>query len=104
MKISTDFFGDSIFILHGMHGGATKTFRHADTGTIWFRDLLPQKIRAEANGGNARIWSYGYPCNIAFATVTIDDFASTLLNRVKDVRKGYEVSPRCDYRVKLSTR
>ncbi len=58
---------------------------------MWFRDLLPALIRHEAQGANARIWTYGYPANFAFQTQTIYDFAQALLNRVKDVRKGYEV-------------
>jgi hypothetical protein len=82
----------SIFIIHGLHGGATKTWRHPDSGNIWFRDLLPDLIRTEGQGGNARIWTYGYPASVAFQTSTIYDFAQALLNRVKDVRKDNNVS------------
>ncbi|KAH8909121.1 hypothetical protein BR93DRAFT_936666 [Coniochaeta sp. PMI_546] len=76
-----------VFVIHGLHGGATKTWKHPDSGTIWFRDMLPGLIRSEGQGANARIWTYGYPANVAFQTSSIYDFAQTLLNRVKDVRK-----------------
>lgn len=82
----------SIFVIHGLHGGATKTWKHPTSGTIWFRDLLPDLIRDEGQGATARIWTYGYPASVAFQTATIYEFAQALLNRVKDVRKDNNVS------------
>ncbi|KAB5575996.1 Alpha/Beta hydrolase protein [Coniochaeta sp. 2T2.1] len=76
-----------VFVIHGLHGGATKTWKHPESGNIWFRDMLPGLIRSEAHGASARIWTYGYPANVAFQTSSIYDFAQALLNRVKDVRK-----------------
>jgi hypothetical protein len=80
-----------IFIVHGLYGGATKTWQHPESGVIWFRDLLPDLIRTEGLGANARIWTYGYPANVTFQTQTIYDYAQGLLSRVKDARKGHEV-------------
>lgn len=57
--------------------------------------MLPGLIRSEGQGANARIWTYGYPANVAFQTSSIYDFAQTLLNRVKDVRKDNNVSEGC---------
>lgn len=81
----------SIVLVHGLHGGPAKTWTHPETSTIWFRDLLPDVIRARVVGAGARVWTYGYP-----ATVWLQDFnltvqAENLLFSVKEVRRGHEV-------------
>jgi hypothetical protein len=58
--------------------------------------MLPDLIRSEGQGANARIWTYGYPANVAFQTSSIYDFAQALLHRVKDVRKENNVSEAFD--------
>ncbi|KHN95717.1 Zinc finger, ZZ-type [Metarhizium album ARSEF 1941] len=79
-----------IFIVHGLNGGPTRTWQHPDTNCIWFRDLLPQRLRSQETPCNARIWTYGYNASFSFSTETIYGHALTLLNRVKGIRKGYE--------------
>jgi hypothetical protein len=74
-----------------LRGGATRTWQHPDSGIVWFQHLLPDLIRAQTQEDNARIWTFGYPGNVSFQTATIYDLALTLLNRVKDVRRGNEV-------------
>lgn len=54
--------------------------------------MLPDLIRSQGQGANARIWTYGYPASVSFQTSSIYDFAQALLHRVKDVRKDNNVS------------
>ncbi|KAK4445427.1 hypothetical protein QBC34DRAFT_384225 [Podospora aff. communis PSN243] len=79
-----------IFIVHGLRGGATSSWQHPESGTIWFQHLLPESIRNQTNTDSARIWTFGYDAGVAFQAATIYEQSVALLNRVKDVRKGFE--------------
>lgn len=52
----------SIIVVHGLRGGATKTWQHAQTGVVWFQDLLPGLLRS-LQADKARIWTFGYDIN-----------------------------------------
>lgn len=84
----------SIFIVHGLNGGAARTWQH-ENNAIWFRDFLPETVRNEADRTNARIWTYGYPAVANFSRPVCDmtpfQFAQDLLLRVKAKRDGREV-------------
>jgi len=71
-------------------GKPTTTWRHPETGCVFFRDLLPQQMLEQLPQCRARIWSYGYPADIGFSTSQVYDFALSLLQEMKDVRRGCE--------------
>ncbi|KAK0724579.1 hypothetical protein B0H67DRAFT_108687 [Lasiosphaeris hirsuta] len=75
-----------IIVVHGLRGGANKTWRHPHTGVVWFQHLLPDLLRS-LQADNARIWTFGYPASLAFQTSTIDSFAQNLLVSVNNVRR-----------------
>ncbi|KAK0752375.1 hypothetical protein B0T18DRAFT_89581 [Schizothecium vesticola] len=79
-----------IFVVHGLRGGATSSWRHPDSGTIWFQHLLPEYIRNQTSADSARIWTFGYPAYVTFQAAGVYELALDLLNRIKGVRKGYE--------------
>ena len=85
----------SIFIIHGLNGGAARTWRHPGNEAIWFRDFLPNDLRDDGNGTNARIWVYGYPADATFSSKVCEmdpqQFAQDLLCRVNVARDGREV-------------
>lgn len=85
----------SIFIVHGLNGGAARTWRH-ENNAIWFRDFLPEIVKNDVDRTNARIWTYGYPAVADFSRPVCDmtpfQFAQDLLLRVKAKRDGREVS------------
>lgn len=83
----------SIFVIHGLRGGATSSWRHPDTGNVWFQHLLPEYIRTHTNTDSARIWTYGYPADVTFQAASVYELGVALLKRIKDARKGYEVRP-----------
>jgi len=73
-----------IVAIHGINGGAFKTWTH-ESGALWLRDFLPKDI----NGG-ARVFSFGYDSEVALtkSRATLDDFAWSLLNKLKLERQG----------------
>ncbi|KAI9766755.1 MAG: hypothetical protein M1839_004772 [Geoglossum umbratile] len=82
-----------IFLVHGLNGGPTSTWRHPETGVVWFKDLLPEHLSRYCKGMNARIWTFGYNANVAFETACksgTTDFARALLEDVRYARKGHE--------------
>ena len=87
---------NSIFLLHGLNGGATKTWQCPDDepGHTWFRDHLPSLVKDEIRGTNARIWTFGYNASV-FSSVSssldLGDFVRSLLESVRQVRVGFEV-------------
>ena len=85
----------SIFIVHGLNGGAASTWQHPKSKAIWFRDFLPGDLRDEGDGTDARIWTYGYPAIASWSKKTCnlnpEQFAQDLLSRVEYVRRGREV-------------
>ena len=81
----------SIFFVHGFGGGPTKSWRHPENGTIWFRDLLPQYVADREHQTNARIWTFGYNSGLFNSTrASIYDYANQLLSRVAGVREDHE--------------
>lgn len=88
----------SIFIVHGLNGGAARTWRHPTSQAIWFRDFLPGNLKDDGDETDARIWTYGYRADATFSTRASDmdpeEFAQDLLTRVSDARLGREVIER----------
>jgi hypothetical protein len=81
----------SIFVVHGLRGGATKSWQHPESGVIWFQHLLPDYIREETKTDSARIWTFGYTADLTFQASTVRGLSHALLNWVKEARKGQEV-------------
>lgn len=81
----------SVIFVHGLNGGAAKTWRHPD-GHIWFADFLPADVVDEDSWTNARIWTYGYDAETTFDTFnTSTDSARNLLYKVARIRERNEV-------------
>ena len=72
-----------IVAIHGINGDAFKTWTHPD-GRLWLRDFLPDQLPG------ARIFSFGYPSEVAFTTAKgkLLDFARSLLEGLKSRRLG----------------
>jgi len=81
----------SIICVHGLHGGAAKTWRHPDTEVNWLEELLPACILRHFGRSGARIWSYGYPASVWMQDYNLRGHAGNLLSSVKDIRRGHEV-------------
>ncbi|TAQ90814.1 hypothetical protein B7494_g887 [Chlorociboria aeruginascens] len=84
-----------IFLLHGLNGGATKTWQCPEDGPghTWFRDHLPSLVKDEIRGTNARIWTFGYNASVfslASSSMDLGDFVRSLLESVRQVRVGFE--------------
>lgn len=77
----------SIVAVHGLNGGAKKTWTEPESGTLWLEDLLPQAIP------KARIMTFGYDSGLAFSRsrAGLDNFARDLLNRLRMVRNDTKV-------------
>ena len=73
----------SIVAVHGLGGSAYKTW--TDGKSLWLRDFLPRSVP------EARVFTFGYNSSIAFGGTAsrIDDFATTLLERLLQKRKPY---------------
>lgn len=73
----------SIVAVHGLNGDLYKTWTEGNR--LWLQDFLPQSIP------EARIFTFGYNANIAFSKSIskIDDYARTLLERLKARRKDF---------------
>lgn len=87
---------NSIFLLHGLNGGATKTWQCPEDGLghTWFRDHLPSLVKDEIRGTNARIWTFGYNASVfslVSSSLDLGDFVRSLLESVRQVRVGFEV-------------
>lgn len=82
-------FGPDIIAVHGLNGDAYETWTH-DNRKLWLRDFLP------TNMPNSRIFTFGYNSEVAFTKSkgTVDQFARSLLNALKRVRRG-EASQLC---------
>ncbi|OBT71259.1 hypothetical protein VF21_09923 [Pseudogymnoascus sp. 05NY08] len=76
-----------IIAIHGICGDPLKTWTH-ESGALWLRDFLPKDI----NG--ARVFSFGYDSEVALtrSLATLDDFARSLLNKIKLERDGKQQS------------
>ncbi|EON63739.1 hypothetical protein W97_02967 [Coniosporium apollinis CBS 100218] len=70
-----------VVALHGINGDAFNTWTHSN-GQLWLRDFLPSEFPG------ARIFSFGYPSEVAFTLNTgkLDDFARSLLVKLSAVR------------------
>ena len=84
---SKTYYDVDIVAVHGLNGDAYSTWTHAQTEKLWLRDFLPSDLPG------ARIYSFGYPAEVAFNTATgkLDDWARALLEGLKAVRAGKEV-------------
>ncbi|KFZ03761.1 hypothetical protein V502_10684 [Pseudogymnoascus sp. VKM F-4520 (FW-2644)] len=73
-----------IIAIHGINGDAYRTWTDASTGKLWLRDFLPGQVPG------ARIFSFGYPSEVAFTKSKgdIKDFARSLLASLKAARVG----------------
>ncbi|KAF4624556.1 hypothetical protein G7Y89_g13615 [Cudoniella acicularis] len=74
-----------IIALHGINGGAKKTWTH-ENGSLWLRDFVPSAFPG------ARIYTYAYNANVFFslATGNIDTFAEDLLEEMMNKRTTTE--------------
>ncbi|KAH8746959.1 hypothetical protein F5882DRAFT_312127 [Hyaloscypha sp. PMI_1271] len=83
---SKTYYDVDIVAVHGLNGDAYSTWTHAQTEKLWLRDFLPSDLPG------ARIYSFGYPAEVAFNTATgkLDDWARALLEGLKAVRAGKE--------------
>ena len=75
-----------IVALHGINGDAYNTWTHRN-GKLWLRDFLAQLLPG------ARIFTFGYPSEVAFALATgrLGDFARSLLEELNYIRRTAEV-------------
>lgn len=71
-----------IIAIHGINGGAWKTWEDKRTGKLWLQDFLPKKIQG------ARIYSFGYASEVAFTRgrAKLKDYARSLLEGTNSVR------------------
>ena len=74
-----------IIAVHGLGGDAFRTWTHAD-GTMWLRSIandLP----------GVRVYTFGYDTGVLFsrATGTLQDFARSLSEHVRLIRRPHEV-------------
>jgi hypothetical protein len=70
-----------IIAVHGIDGNAWKTWEHSN-GKLWLKDFLPKHVLG------ARIYSFGYPAEVAFTRGRGDlkGFARSLLEGLNGVR------------------
>ena len=75
-----------IVAVHGLAGGALKTWTH-ENGKLWLRDFLPNDLPG------ARIFSFGYPAELfaSHSTGNFDYFCRSLLEDLKRERIRQEV-------------
>ena len=73
----------SIVAVHGLGGHPYKTW--TEGRRLWLRDFLPKAVP------EARVFTFGYDSRIAFGGTAsrIDEFASTLLERLLQKRRPY---------------
>ena len=78
-----------IVAVHGLGGGAYKTWTH-DNGKLWLRDFLPGDLPG------ARVFTYGYNSTFVFSreTGTLREYARALLEDIRCERTLLEV---CNY-------
>lgn len=78
----------SIVAVHGINGHRIKTWTCPDDGTMWLRDMLPEKIP------KARIMSFGYGSHASsvISAQSIKETANELLKALQD-KRGNDVSP-----------
>jgi len=76
----------SIVFLHGLNGDRVKTW--TGRGVFWPRDLLPLKLE------RCRIMTFGYNADLGFSssTLSLRDFAISLLSGLRDEREANDVS------------
>lgn len=87
----------SIVAIHGLNGGARKTWEHRDPPTLWLRDFLPHLLDQDGDDGLAvRVWSFGYNANTSGtpAAAGIQDFTRSLLTHLERL-KAQGVSRLC---------
>ena len=86
---ATNRYQFSIVAIHGLDGHLEKSWT-ADNGTLWLRDLLPEKIP------HARILTYGYDAYTRgrdrLAKESLHDLAKDLLSSLATERKISKVS------------
>ena len=72
----------SIVFLHGLNGDRVRTW--TKDGIFWPRDLLPQKLP------QCRTMTFGYNADLGLSssTLSIRDFAVSLLSGLRDERQG----------------
>jgi hypothetical protein len=70
-----------IIAVHGIDGNAWKTWEHSN-GRLWLKDFVPKHVPG------ARIYSFGYPAEVAFTRGRGDlkGFARSLLEGLNGVR------------------
>jgi len=72
-----------IIAIHGIGGDLYKTWTH-ESGALWLSDFLPKNVKG------ARVFSFGYDAEVALtkSQATLDDFARSLLNKLRVERVG----------------
>lgn len=72
-----------IVAVHGLGGHPYKTWTEGQN--LWLRDFLPKVVP------DARVFTFGYNSAVAFGGTAskVDDFATTLLERLLQKRKQY---------------
>jgi hypothetical protein len=81
------YYDVDIVAVHGLNGDAYNTWTHKQSQKLWLRDFLPTDVPG------ARIYSFGYPSEVAFSADTgkLEDWARALLEGLKAARAGKEV-------------
>jgi hypothetical protein len=80
--------GSDIVAIHGLNGDAYRTWTH-ENDKLWLRDFLPASLPY------SRTFSFGYSSEVAFSKSrgSIDQYARSLLNALKLVRRSQVLKP-----------
>ena len=76
-----ELFDVDIVAIHGLNGDAYTTWEH-ENGTLWLRDLLPNRIPG------SRIFTYGYPSQVFVSNsiARVRDYSLRLLSSLNSAR------------------